>query len=108
MESYASQLKVYENQVNYATIDLSITEVKTYTTQARDGLFTRMSNGLKHNFEFISNFIKDVLVLLVSAMPTILIFGLFVMIILQSIRLIWQKFKRKKKNNVQGKPKIEK
>lgn len=108
VESYASQLKVYENQVNYATIDLSITEVKTYTTQARDGLFTRMSNGLKHNFEFISNFIKDVLVLLVSAMPTILIFGLFVMIILQSIRLIWQKFKRKKKNNVQGKPKIEK
>lgn len=42
VESYASQLKVYENQVNYATIDLSITEVKTYTTQARDGIFTRI------------------------------------------------------------------
>jgi DNA repair ATPase RecN len=106
VESYASQLKVYENQVNYATIDLSITEVKTYTTQARDGFLTRISNGLKHNFDFISHFIIDMVVLLVSSIPTIIVFGLLIIIGQRLIRHIGQK--GKKKNKSENNFKIEK
>ncbi|WP_373262012.1 DUF4349 domain-containing protein [Hungatella hathewayi] len=98
IESYTSQLKVYENQVNYATIDLSITEVKTYTTQARDGIFTRISNGLKNNFEFISNFLTDIMVLLISSIPTIIVFGFFIIIGQQLIRHIGLKGKKKNKS----------
>lgn len=98
IESYTSQLKVYENQVNYATIDLSITEVKTYTTQARDGIFTRISNGLKNNFEFISNFLTDIMVLLISSIPTIIVFGFVIIIGQQLIRHIGLKGKRKNKS----------
>ena len=98
VESYASQLKVYENQVNYATIDLSITEVKTYTTQAQDGILTRIANGLKHNFDFISHFIIDIVVLLISSIPTIIVFGFFIIIGQRLIRHIGLKGKRKNRS----------
>lgn len=107
VESYASQIKIYDNQINYSTIDLSIREVKIYSTQ-KDGILTRMLNGMRNNFDFISHFLINMVVLFVSSLPTIAIFGCIILIVVQSIRCNEARKKRKKKNKMQDEPKTEK
>ena len=53
LESYESRLKTYDNKVDYSTVRLSVNEVKTYTEQTKDGVFTRIQKGFNKNLAFL-------------------------------------------------------
>ena len=67
LESYTSTLRLYDNQVDYATVSLYITEVERYTPVEDPGFWAKITGGLKDSFvnlgeaivAFVSWFIID-------------------------------------------------
>lgn len=50
LESYASTLRLYDNQVDYATVSLYITEVEKYTPVEEPGFWEKITSGLAESF----------------------------------------------------------
>lgn len=81
IESYASKLKLYDNQVNYSTVNLSISEVKrTVTAEPDPSLFSRMKEGFINTFYHIQDGAGNFLVWFVTNILYLLIFGAVIVV----------------------------
>ncbi len=59
LESYMSQLKVYDNQVDYDTVNISIQEVKNETPTGELSIGQKMLNGLENSLRAIAGECKE-------------------------------------------------
>ena len=68
LQSYASQLLVYDNQVEYSTVNLNISEVKRLTPQEEPSMWQRIATGFTDNMggalKLLENIVVSVLILL--------------------------------------------
>ena len=79
LESITSQLLIYDNQVNYGTIYLSVSEVKEFTeTQEPETVWQRMGSGFMTNLKDLGNGIVEVFVWLVAGLPYLIPLGLLI------------------------------
>jgi len=70
LEQVTSMLKVYDNQVDYATIHLSIEEVKEYTEVTEpETLWQRIGSGFVKSLKGVGNFFTELFVFLVVGSP---------------------------------------
>lgn len=69
MQSYASQLLVYDNQVDYSTIYLSISEVQRLTPQEKPGMLERIATGFADNLSGAAALIENVIVAVIVLIP---------------------------------------
>ena len=86
LESAASRLRTYDNQVNYATIHLSIEEVQEYTPVEDPTVWERIRDGFKKNLKGLGESLVDILVWLVVTSPYLLVYGGIAALILFVIR----------------------
>lgn len=73
LESVTSQLLVLANKVDYATVNLYITQVKEYTEVDEQTVWQRISSGFKQNLKNLGEGIVDFFVWLVTYSPQILL-----------------------------------
>ena len=73
IESLQSALKNWDRQVSYSTIDLEVMEVSEYTPEPQQSYGQELWQALTGAFRNLGQFFKDLLVFLVSAIPTILV-----------------------------------
>lgn len=73
LENYASQLRLYDNQVDYATIYLYISEVQEYTPVEEPTFFHRIKNTFSDSLEGLGDGIVNLTVFLVGNSPYILV-----------------------------------
>jgi len=76
LENYASQLRLYDNQIDYATIYLSVSEVQEYTPVEEPTFFERIKNTFSDALEGLGDTIVNITVFLVGNSPYLLTFGL--------------------------------
>jgi len=76
LENYASQLRLYDNQVDYATIYLYISEVQEYTPVEEPTFFERIKTTFDHALEGLGDGIVNITVFLVGNSPYLLTFGI--------------------------------
>ena len=69
LEQVTSQLRLYDNLVDYGTIELSVTEVQEYTPVEKETMWQRMGSGLKDSWQALGEFSENLLVFVVSALP---------------------------------------
>ena len=69
LESMESQLRLYDNQVDYSTVYLSISEVTAYTPVTPETAGARIKNGLAKNFESIVTALTNLLILFITTCP---------------------------------------
>lgn len=70
LERVASTLRVYDNQVDYATIHLTIEEVKEYTEVTEpETLWERISTGFVESLEDVGIIIEDLFVFFIVSIP---------------------------------------
>lgn len=82
LESAASQLKLYDNQVDYATIYLNISEVQEYTPVEEKTIWQRISDGIMDSLEGLWTILVELFVFLLSASPYLaVIAGIVVLIV---------------------------
>ena len=93
ISTYASQMKLYDNEIDYSTVDLQIREVKIYTAKDRDGVGARIASGFKKNCEFIKVFATDLFVFLVS---NSILFAVIAVVFIFIIKLITISERRRK------------
>lgn len=104
LESVASQLRVYDNQVDYATVNLSIDEVRKLTPVAKQSVWQRMGNGFLENLKNLGNGLVELLVLLVAGLPYLVLIAALAAVIILLVRRGAKRKKGKKPPFETGNP----
>ena len=91
LESVTSRLRTYDNQINYATIHLDISEVQEYTPVEEPSLWQRLSTGFKNSLKDLGESLQDLLVFLVVAFPFLLVYGGIAFVVIWLIRIAVKK-----------------
>ena len=69
LDSYESQLRHYDNAVSYATVNLSLSEVREYRVAETDSFLSRVKTGFKNSLYFGFSVCTTLLVLLLGLSP---------------------------------------
>lgn len=88
LENYASQKRLYDNQIDYATVYLAIEEVQEYTPVEEPTLWERISKGFRDNLEGVGDDLLDVLVWFVVSLPYLVVFAVVITIIVLVVKRI--------------------
>ncbi|MDD6036645.1 MAG: DUF4349 domain-containing protein [Lachnospiraceae bacterium] len=97
IESYASTLKIYDNQVSYSTVTLDISEVKRTTpVEQNPTVFTRMKEGFKNTLYEVQEGMADFVVWFVTNFLYLLFWGAVLAVVFVIARKQISKRKRKK------------
>ena len=96
LENYASQKRLSDNQIDYATIYIAIEEVQEYTPTEEPSLWERIRDGFKDNLEGVGEGLLDVLVWFIVSIPTLVVLAVVVLILVLIVRRIRRRRKAKK------------
>lgn len=86
LEQVTSQLRVYDNLVNYATIHLRMEEVREYTPVEEKTFWQKISSGLKENCQDLAEAGKNFVIFLVTSLPYLLLIGVVVVVFILALR----------------------
>lgn len=106
IESMESQLRTMDNLIDYATINLYISEVETYTPMETPSMGERISEGFMDSIDEVVEGGKNLIVFLLVNSPFFLIFAVIVLIFALIIRWI-VKFSIKKIEKADEKKRLE-
>lgn len=82
LESAASQLKLYDNQVDYATIRLHISEVQEYTPVQEKTVWQRIGQGFMDSLDGLGTIFVELFVFVLAASPyLVVIAGIVVLMV---------------------------
>ncbi len=94
LERFESQLRTYDNQVDYSTVYISIDEVAVFTPTEPDSVMTRIQKGFTRNLKNVGNGFVDFFVWFVSSLPTLLVWTVLIVIIVLIVRALIKRFRR--------------
>lgn len=111
LENYGSRLRLYDNQVDYATIYLDIEEVQEYTPVAEPTFWERLTGGFADSLDDLWDSLQDLAVLIVTSAPFLVVYGgiaLVAMLLVKKVRKTSRvktekKFKKRKKDEEEQK-----
>ena len=103
LESMESQIRTYDNQIDYSTVNIDISEVKNLTPAAQENRLSKMAKGFVNSLKNLGTGILDLGMNFVINIPYILIIVLFVIIIVIVIRKINKKKHKKDEKHDAGK-----
>ena len=86
LENRASQLRLYDNQVDYATIYLSVDEVQEYTPVEEPTLWERISGGFMSSLKGLGNGLLDIFVWVLANSPYLLVAGIVAVIVISLVK----------------------
>lgn len=86
LENMESQLRTFDNQIDYSTVNLSLEEVAKYTPVEEKGAFARMGEGFVESLKSVGNAIKEFIVWFVIHIPQLLFLAIFVAVIWISVK----------------------
>ena len=96
LESINSQLKVLQNQVNYATIELYINQVKAYTEVEEQTVWQRIGSGFKKNLQNMGEDLVDFFVWAITYSPQLILWAAIITVAVIVLRRKLRKRKVKK------------
>lgn len=110
IESIESQLRTYDNQVDYTTIHLSISEVKEYTEPdpVDDSVGARIKRGYSRAYDNITTFMSDLIVFIAVAIPYLILLAIIVLIVVLIVLFIRFLVRKSQNNPERLKKKAEK
>ncbi len=94
LESFESQLRLYDNQVDYSTVYLNIDEVRVFTPTTPDSVTTRIQKGFTRNLEGVVNGLVNFTVWLLSSLPTLILLAAILALIGIIARLLYRFIKK--------------
>lgn len=102
LNSYESQLRLYDNQVDYATVTMDIQEVRIYSAATKDGIAVRIQRNFSASLENIRTFFEDLLVGFLGNLPELVLLVLFAGIIFLILRTVFRALKKRIFRNLPG------
>lgn len=96
LENHASQLRLYDNQIDYATIYLSIEEVQEYTPVEEPSFWERITGTFSNSLEGLGDGIVNLMVFVVGNSPYLVVFAVIALVIVLLVKRA-RKINKKKK-----------
>lgn len=102
LDSIKSQLRVYDNKIDYSTIYLSITEVKPdeLTITGRQTIPQRIAEGFVSSLKNTGRFLLELIIAIIVHIPQLVVIGAIIAVIIAILK--------KKGNNKNSRPKQKK
>ncbi len=82
IESMESQLRTYDNKIEYTTMYLTIREVEKITPAEEPGFFQRISEGFVESLDGARRIIENLVVWFVVNIPYLILLAVFVLIVI--------------------------
>ncbi len=98
LESYASKLRLMDNQVEYSSISLTLEEVKILTEPEDESFGARLGKLFKDSLKSVGNFFEDLVLFLLGRLPILLVWGVVIAAIILIIRLLVRKNRKSRRN----------
>ena len=86
INEYGTRLKVYDNLVNYVTVNIGISEVETISIVEEDSFLTQIQKGFMANLNVVIDVLKGLVFLLIAGLPTIIPIGVIATIVVYIIK----------------------
>lgn len=96
LESMESQLRTYDNKVDYSTVYLNIDEVKELTPVQEETVWERMGNGFKSSLSDIGEGAKEFGIWFVVHIPYLVIWAV-VLVVMVAVTRKFRKSRRERK-----------
>ena len=104
LESMESQLRTFDNQIDYSTIYIDITETETITPTEELSAFEKMGTGFMNSLYEVGAGLKNFAINFVICLPFIVVWVVIILIFVLVVRLIIKAVdKSRAKRGVQGK-----
>ena len=94
LESMESQLRSYDNQVDYSTVYLYINEVEVYTPVEEETVWERISTGFADSVRDIGEAAKEAGIWFVIHIPYLVIWAIVIVIIVLILKKLKKRTKR--------------
>ena len=102
LENYASQLRLFDNQIDYATIYLYIDEVQEYTPVEEPTFLERIKTTFADALEGLGDGVVNITVFLIGNSPYLLVFGILIFVVIKVAKKpVKIRISKKKKNEEQ-------
>ena len=99
LDNYESDLRSYDNQVDYSTVTVDVTEKSVYTPTPKTTFWGRVSANLESNIEELAEAVTDFLVWFISSLPIFLflafVAGIVLFIVISIVKLHSKKAAKK-------------
>ena len=95
IETYKSQLRTYDNLVDYATVHISVMEVERITAVKEKSVWTEIGENLKEAFKKIANAARALFVYAVSSLPYLAVIAIIVFAIVLLLKLTSKRSRKK-------------
>ncbi|MBQ1171063.1 MAG: DUF4349 domain-containing protein [Lachnospiraceae bacterium] len=99
LESQESQLRTFDNQIQYSTVYLNIAEVEKYTPVAERTFFEKISDGFSDNLAGVIEDLVNFVIWFISSLPYLVVWGIIIVI---AVKLIGKAIRDKKERKVRG------
>lgn len=97
LEQVSSALRVYDNQVDYATIHLDVDEVTEYTEVTEpETVWQRIGTGFKKSLKGVGSFFREAFVFVIVASPYLVVIAAVAVGVTLIVRLVIRKKKKTK------------
>lgn len=96
LESIKSSLKVYDNQVDYSTVYLSLREVKVTSAVGEASFADKISSGFRSNMLGLCQFAENAVIFVITGLPVFIVLLIPVGIIVWLVRRLIRRVKRRK------------
>ena len=87
IESYESQLRSMDTDIEYTTFSISVSEVEHVTTAAEASIWQRIGDNLKTNFSIVGKIFKGLFIILISGLPFWLMLGGIAVLVVVIVKL---------------------
>lgn len=96
LESMESQLRTYDNQIDYSTVELSITEVRKYSPPQEATVWQRIESGFMKSLDDIGFGIRDFAIRFVIDIPYIVLWLAGIAVAVIVVRILWKVWKKRR------------
>ena len=97
IESMESQLRTYDNQIDYSTVWISVSETAYYEPYEEKGTWERISSGFSENVHRVGRFFKNFGIEFVIALPIIVPVALVTAAVILLVRWMLVRSEKKQK-----------
>lgn len=99
LESIESQLRTYDNKIDYTTVYLYLEEVEKYTPQEKESAGQRMARGFVDSLVAIRDGLVEFFVWFVIHIPQIILLAIFAVVVVIIVKALNKRSQKKKEAN---------
>lgn len=88
LDSFESDLRRYDNQVDYSTITVNVSETTVLTASEKSGFWSRVQANLESNIEDLCDAATGLLIWFLSSLPVLLALAILFFIIYRIVKAI--------------------